>query len=202
MVDSYVNTNEQVSIDKDAAFARRDSRLLKVTALWVFLGAICGARLGDWLSSDFDCAFYLAAPAWAILFVALGIALIRRSIRGRMSHRVALCWLILFLSLFASKILPSNPAWLFRQHREEFIAAVEQIKAGAPAPESQLYRSTWEYTDWFGDMVVEFRTGDFYLPLVYIASNKPEWVYDTCANGGFPVEKLETCWYVCKRDWN
>lgn len=49
---------------------------------------------------------------------------------------------------------------------------------------------------------IEFIEDDFYLPIVYIESDEPLDVYDTCSEGGVPVEKLEQNWYICKRDWN
>lgn len=49
---------------------------------------------------------------------------------------------------------------------------------------------------------IEFIVDDFYLPIVYIESDDPMDVYDTCSQGGIPTDKLEPHWYICKRDWN
>jgi hypothetical protein len=49
---------------------------------------------------------------------------------------------------------------------------------------------------------VEFIIEEFYLPLVYISTDNPEDVHDTCTNGGRAVKQLAPHWYICKRDWN
>jgi len=47
-----------------------------------------------------------------------------------------------------------------------------------------------------------FIVDDYSLPLVYISTDNPDDVYDTCSQSGVSVERLEPKWYVCRRDWN
>ncbi|MEM9121294.1 MAG: hypothetical protein AAGD09_25950 [Cyanobacteria bacterium P01_F01_bin.56] len=49
---------------------------------------------------------------------------------------------------------------------------------------------------------VTFVIEEFYLPLVYVSTDNPQHVHDTCANGGSVIKQIEPRWYICQRDWN
>jgi hypothetical protein len=112
----------------------------------------------------------------------------------------------------------------FSEHRQEFTsiaaAASETYRKTCKYefPESPLYKrayiadedgvcldqleSPWSVWKEPTKIWIEFIIDDFYLPIVYIESDDPMDVYDTCSHGGIPTEKLEPNWYICKRDWN
>jgi len=47
-------------------------------------------------------------------------------------------------------------------------------------------------------LVMEFIVGDYSLPLVYISTDNPDDVDDTCSHGGRPVDRLGSNWYVLR----
>ena len=66
-----------------------------------------------------------------------------------------------------------------------------------------FYNSAWVGESFNSDAIaVEFVIEEFYLPLVYISTDDPQDVHDTCTNGGRAVKQLAPHWYICKRDWN
>ena len=116
--------------------------------------------------------------------------------------------IILVLTLLIGSRLPSKPAVIFWAHRDEFVRVVDlSIERFLDTrtyqfPSSPLYESATVYEAEHDALVVEFIVSDFYLPLVFISTDEPTDVYDTCSNGGAPIEKLALHWFVCSRDWN
>jgi hypothetical protein len=51
-------------------------------------------------------------------------------------------------------------------------------------------------------IIIEFIMDDFYRPLVFVANDNADEVYDTCSSGGAVVNRIEPHWYICSRDWN
>jgi len=51
-------------------------------------------------------------------------------------------------------------------------------------------------------IAVDFVVEEFYLPLVYVDTDEPQDIHDTCANGGRVVKPLAPHWYICQRDGN
>jgi len=111
---------------------------------------------------------------------------------------------------FLDHEIPTRSGVTFYLHRDAFIelaeSAVKEFQSTGRVyrlPESPLYESADARLDLYSDvLVVEFIIDDFYLPLVYITTDNPEDVDDTCSKGGVPVDRLEPKWYVCSRDWN
>jgi len=111
---------------------------------------------------------------------------------------------------FLGDKIPSRLAMTFHLHRDEFIGIANSsisefhnTKVELHLPESPLYESASVYCSFSSKgVVVEFIVSDFHLPLVYISTDNPDDVHDTCSKGGVPIERLEPKWYVCLRDWN
>lgn len=87
---------------------------------------------------------------------------------------------------------------------ENAVAELEQSDGSdRKLPPRNFYDSAWVSRTLSGQsVVVNFVVEEFYLPLVYISTDEPEDAYDTCANGGRVVKRLEPHWYICQRDWN
>lgn len=154
----------------------------------------------------------LAGLALLILSIIVAIlSLFRRLARRERPHITAFLPLVIMLVTYYLPVrIPSKPATIFALYRDEFIALADSsisefqdTKIELRLPESPLYESASVYSRLSPKgVVVEFIVSDFYLPLVYISTDNPDDVSDTCSRGGIPVERLEPKWYVCRRDWN
>jgi hypothetical protein len=185
--------------------------LLALTALCAIMALAVAAAAGDWLFSDVCCVCSLALLTSLLLialFVGASLHLAVRLYRKRAGLADFLPLLIIVASIILASELPSKPAVIFPLHREEFVRLAEWAVArhgeslSFSLPSRPFYKDAILYRDFSGAIVVEFITGNFYLPLVYISTDNPDDVYDTCSAGGGPVERLEPHWYVCQRDWN
>ncbi len=97
----------------------------------------------------------------------------------------------------------------YLENREAFLQLVEEGTAACEFGAFQYrYSDSNLFTDGYASCrfseveSIEFIMNDFYTPLVYIPSDTPEDVWDTCSRGGKPLLKLEPYWYICQRDWN
>ncbi|NEQ44452.1 MAG: hypothetical protein F6K00_13195 [Leptolyngbya sp. SIOISBB] len=99
----------------------------------------------------------------------------------------------------------------FATHRRELrrlaMTAMDELEQSNERsmrlPDRSFYDSAWvsealESGAIHVDVVIE----DFYLPLVYVSTDDPQDVHDTCTHGGRMVKQLEPHWYICQRDWN
>lgn len=164
--------------------------------------------IGGWVTNNVCISlplFVALLPLFIVLIVISIVRLIRDDFR---SLADLLPVAIILLSLIAGLTLPLKSAAVFRKHRTEFLALADSVgdvefEQSVELPSAPFYdRGTAYYWPPNETVVVEFIISDFYLPLVYIASDAPEDVYDTCSAGGSPVARLEPHWYVCRRDWN
>jgi len=99
----------------------------------------------------------------------------------------------------------------FVTHRAELdelattaISDLERSNASALKLPDQPFYDSASVSEAFGSdaISVDFVIEEFYLPLVYVDTDTPEDIHDTCANGGRVVKQLAPHWYICKRDWN
>ncbi len=99
----------------------------------------------------------------------------------------------------------------FSAHRSELtqlattaVTDLERSNEGsAKLPDRPFYDFAWASESFEGEaMQVDFVIEEFYLPLVYVSTDNPEDVHDTCTNGGSVIKQIEPHWYICKRDWN
>lgn len=99
----------------------------------------------------------------------------------------------------------------FVDHREDFIevatVAVADLQQSGESslrlPDQTFYDSAWVSVTLNNEALdVEFVIEEFYLPLVYVSTDQPADVHDTCTNGGMVIKQLEPYWYICQRDWN
>ncbi len=99
----------------------------------------------------------------------------------------------------------------FVTHRSELeelaaTALVDLEQSGESSlrlPDRPFYESAWVGESFNSEAInVELVIEEFYLPLVYISTEDPQDVHDTCTNGGRAVKQLAPHWYICKRDWN
>ncbi|MEM1309251.1 MAG: hypothetical protein AAGF98_07085 [Cyanobacteria bacterium P01_H01_bin.153] len=99
----------------------------------------------------------------------------------------------------------------FADHQPVFTelttTAVASLQASGDSqlklPDSSFYDSAWAAETLNSEAIaVSFVIEEFYLPLVYISTDDPEDVHDTCTNGGKVVKQLKPYWYICQRDWN
>lgn len=82
-------------------------------------------------------------------------------------------------------------------------ALVQSGESSRPLPDRPYYDSAWASVALGSDAIdVEFVIEEFYLPLVYVNTDAPQDVHDTCASGGQVVKQLAPHWYICRRDWN
>lgn len=174
---------------------------------WILLQA----TTGDWFFSDIFCVAAIAMVTLPLLpAVSIGtvawVAL--RVFKRQLSLADCLPVVVIVVSVFAGGNMPSKPAAMFWLHRGELVElaerATEECTEGCSIdlPPTSYYQSGYVYGRSSRVLVIEFLTGNFYLPLLYISTDDPEDVYDTCSAGGHPIERLEPRWYVCLRDWN
>jgi hypothetical protein len=92
----------------------------------------------------------------------------------------------------------------FEQLAETALIDLEQSdESSLKLPDRPFYDSAWVSASLNSDAIdVEFVIEEFYLPLVYISTDNPQDVHDTCTNGGKALKQLAPHWYICKRDWN
>jgi hypothetical protein len=92
----------------------------------------------------------------------------------------------------------------FEQLAETALIDLEQSdESSLKLPDRSFYDSAWVSASLNSDAIdVEFVIEEFYLPLVYISTDNPQDVHDTCTNGGKALKQLAPHWYICKRDWN
>ena len=81
----------------------------------------------------------------------------------------------------------------FATHRDEFRELATTAIADLPqSGESQLrlpdrpfYDSAWVAESLNGEaVIIDFVIAEFYVPLVYVSTDDPQDVHDTCTNGG------------------
>jgi hypothetical protein len=186
-----------------------DTRILVISLGWVCLWILVRAARGDWLSGELS---LLALPVLAsgIIIFAIAVARFVLSRTGKRARRKAPAAMgLLTLGFLLGLLLPTRPAVVFHLSRDEFVRlaeeAAESRRSGRDMeiPQGPQYRSASAYSAPSSDaMVIEFIVRDFYLPLVYVSTDRPQDVYDTCSAGGYPVKRLAPGWYVCRRDWN
>lgn len=82
--------------------------------------------------------------------------------------------------------------WQWRHHRAAFADAVRHPGSQAPIAAHRLDGAG------FTEFVV---AGDEGLPLVYVASGRPEDA-PCCKRGVMVVKRLDAHWFLCARDWN
>jgi hypothetical protein len=202
--------------------------LLKLSIIWsvIWLFTIL-CYLGWFLVDSFLILILdlILLPSGLILLIASFIKLITQLFKRKLSLvNFVPILLVLGMYFFAHRI-PSRPAIVFSLHRSEFkeiaknAISLFQEKRDYSIPTNKLYEDAYIYdvnrskqnnkgvncyncTDLQKTMVIEYIINNFNLPLVYIASDDPNDVYDTCSKGGYPIERLEQNWYVCSRDWN
>ncbi len=199
---------------------RAPKRLLILVVGWVLLWIFHNLIVGDWFPRFFD-HFLFGLTLMLVIFVgiiliipsivAVILSLFRWLTRRERFHVVSFLTLIIMLAVYFLPIeIPSRPAMTFCLHRGELIeladlsiSKVQNIGRGFRLPESPLYESAVVDRDVTSKaLVIEFIIGNSYLPLVYISTDNPDDVEDTCSRGGVPIDRLEPKWYVCLRDWN
>ncbi|WP_089729465.1 hypothetical protein [Candidatus Thiosymbion oneisti] len=183
--------------------------------LYILARLISSSRISIGFFSDFLLVILvtLAFPILLILsIVVAGVSLFRWLTRRGRPHVATFLPLVIMLVFYFLPIhIPSRTEMAFYHHRDEFIELADPFvnehqnadRLGCHLPESPLYESAVAGRTWpSGALVIEFIVADYSLPLVYISTDNPDDVRDTCSEGGVPIERLEPNWYVCRRDWN
>ncbi len=193
------------------------STLLLILAVgWALIWVLSCLISGDWLPgllwlSPVGLIALLTGAALLIPSIVVAAVTLFRWAFKKQRNAVALLPLIIVLAVyFGGSKIPSRTAMVFHLHRSEFFELVDSATNEYQSsgewelrlPESNLYEWATMYQGYSNAIVAEFIVGDFYLPLVYISTDNPDDVLDTCSRGGVPIERLESEWYVCKRDWN
>ena len=115
------------------------------------------------------------------------------------------------LSQIATPEVTAQAEEIYATHRDEFnelattaIADLQQSgESQLRLPDRPFYDSAWVAETLNGDAIaIDFVIEAFYVPLVYVSTNDPRDVHDTCSNGGQVVKQLEPHWYICQRDGN
>jgi len=190
--------------------------LLILAVCWAPIWVLSRLLSGDWLPGLLwlTPVGLIAALVGAALLIpnslAAIVALFRVMFKKQLDVVAFLPLVILIAAYLLGGAIPSRPATIFHRHRSEFVALVgsstSDFQRGDERelrlPESRLYEWASMYEGYSSAVVAEFIVGDFYLPLVYISTDNPDDVRDTCSQGGVPIERLEPGWYVCRRDWN
>jgi len=186
---------------------------------WVpFLrGVICGLPL-----------FAFLIILLIALFISSIIYLVKKTIEEGITLKAFLPLIVLIATIWLIRllpILPSRQEMIFYRHYEEFKEltelAVTQCREGHkfdfPSRDFYEYVVLYEYDGslYAGDIndgglaytdthkiAIEYIVDDFRHPLVFVTSDKPNEVYDTCSHGGGVIKKIEPNWYICERDWN
>ncbi|WP_133510236.1 hypothetical protein [Candidatus Thiosymbion oneisti] len=193
--------------------------LLILVVGWVLLYILARLILSSWISIGFFSDFLIV-----ILVILAGVVLLvsnivivtlssfRWLIRRERPHVATFLPLAIMLVFYFLPIhIPSRTEMAFYHHRDEFIELADPFvnehqnadRLGCHLPESPLYESAVAGRTWpSGALVIEFIVADYSLPLVYISTDNPDDVRDTCSEGGVLIERLEPKWYVCLRDWN
>ena len=196
--------------------SRTDRLLLVLAAGWALLWIAASSMSGDWLPGLLGlspAAILLVAPVGIALLIPSAVGAIAAlygwvSERKRLRAASVLPVAVLLVVYFLGREIPSRPATVFYRHRDALIELVDTSvtefrSAGAHElrlPDSALYESGLVYeSSESSALVIEIIVGDFYMPLVYVSTDDPEDVLDTCSRGGIPVERLEPNWYVCRR---
>lgn len=130
-----------------------------------------------------------------------------------------LCWGLLPMSLtltgclspIATREAVQQVEDTFAAHRAELdelattaIAELERSGESALKLPDQPFYDRASVAETFGSeaIAVDFVVEEFYLPLVYVDTDEPQDIHDTCANGGRVVKPLAPHWYICQRDGN
>ena len=115
------------------------------------------------------------------------------------------------LSQIATPEVIAQAEETFATHRDEFnelaTTAITDLQQSSGSqlrlPDRPFYETAWAAKTLNGDaIVIDFVIEEFYVPLVYVSTDDPQDVHDTCSNGGQVVKQLEPHWYICQRDWN
>jgi hypothetical protein len=159
-----------------------------------------------------------------ILIVTLIINFFVYLFKKRLTINTFIPIIIMIGMFYIPSMLPSKPAAVFYKHRQQFVEITQNATDAFRKNHYYLFQNSElfedahiSYIDDFigledsphedpvsksAPVVIEYITEDFYLPLVYISSDNPEDVHDTCSDGGIVMQRIEKDWYVCQRDWN
>lgn len=200
----------------DKLFSERQSILLAFLVLgWLLIRLFSQLQGGRWIAGGFFIDIFVGLAALCLflpVFTASVIELIKCIRNRQLPHYEIVAIIALIGSFWVFPLIPTYPGYIYQQHKDEFHSVVKKgierfsnsNSHGIKLSRVQSYSGNM-YSDNHhnGDTIfAEFVINDFYLPLVYIQSDNPEDVYDTCSAGGSPIEKLDENWYVCSRDWN
>ena len=196
---------------------RAASRVLLVVAIgWAPIWVLSSLLAMGWIpgsswSIPVGLVALLAGAALLVPAILAAIVGLVRLILKRQLDVVAVIPLIIgVVAITLARNMPSRPGIAFSLHGDEFVELIRSTAAELQRgdgqelrlPVSGLYERASMYRAYGGAIVTEFVVGDFYLPLVHISTDNPDDVRDTCSQGGMVIERLEPCWYVCRRDWN
>ncbi len=200
--------------------ANKAPKLLLILVIgWVPLQIFHILLIHPWFSIEFSLYFLITilviladAALFILSIIVVVVSLFRWLIRRERPHVISFLPLAIMLVVKSSGMwIPSKTARAFYLHRDEFIALADSSaselqdtdKKGFRLPESPLYELAGAYRDFYSnELVIEFIIDDYFLPLVYISTDNPNDVHNTCSRGGVLVERLEPKWYVCRRDRN
>ncbi|RME48043.1 MAG: hypothetical protein D6791_04340 [Chloroflexi bacterium] len=202
--------------------------LLWAIALYMFRATIGWV----WPLNSIVCVFplFLIFTGWLLaLIVASLIYPLRQLLRRKFDFRAFFPFLFVVVTVlfeFKLPLPPTKPELVFRRHRQEFMDLTELAVStyretrDFQFPQSDLYAyaiiyscdnlegdgchavMTPDYSHPPEKVIIEYIIDDFYLPLVYVRSDNAVEVYNTCSAGGQVVKRIETHWYVCRRDFN
>ncbi len=166
---------------------------------------------GNWLPLDSCCWCLLglaSIPFLIAVFLGALVHVAMRLFQRQLSVGGFLPLLIVIVGFLFGYRFPSKPAVTFWLHRGEFIASAESAvrecewRCFDELPSASFYDHAVVRGSESGPIVIDFTSGNFYLPqLVFISTDNPEDCA-SCSAFGIVVERLEPQWYVCWTDWD
>lgn len=144
------------------------------------------------------------------LVLWFAVLIVVRLVQRKLTFTHVLPLIVVLVATFLGFRIPSKPAVMFSRHRQEFIginrAAIDRFEDTGDhfLPESDLYQSAWvgKVGVDVATVAVRYVLGDFDLELIYVDSDRPEVLVNTCSDGGAVIDRLEPHWYVCSPAWN
>lgn len=194
------------------ASLNKASRILSALAgAWVLTWLLFHMVGGNWLLRDVCCWCSLGvatAPFLIVVFLGALAHVAVRLFRRQLSVGDCLPLLIVVVGFLLGWNLPSRPAVTFWLHRDEFIASAELAVRECDGrcfdhlPSTSFYDLAVVRGSESGLIVIDFISGNSYLPqLAFISTDNHEDAL-RCSAMGTLVDRLEPQWYVCRHDWD
>ncbi len=190
----------------------RAGRVLSALAgAWVASWLLFNMVGGNWLLRELCCWCLLGLatiPFLIAVFLGALVHVAMRLFQRQLSIGDLLPLLIVIVGFLFGYHFPSRPAVTFWLHRGEFIASAESAVRECSGrcfdhlPSTSFYDHAVVRGSESGLIVVDFISGNSYLPqLVFISTDNPEDCA-SCSAFGLVVERLEPQWYVCWTNWD